>query len=129
MTSKIPSVNIATMFEEYNKSHSAHDKSAPKAMTHYLSSMNFECTKFFYSVHNFPSSEMYHYLTKTVVSRQAPRELSGAGAPSMLDGDVLARIRLFTMQSDTVPLTLVLNIEVRNPSSGQTFDIRFPTQI
>ncbi len=69
MTSKIPSVNIATMFDQYNKSHCAVDRSARTAVEHYLSSMNFERVKFKYSVHNFPSSEMHQYLTKTVMGR------------------------------------------------------------
>jgi hypothetical protein len=49
---------------------------------------------------------------------------------SMLDGDVLARFRLFTLTHESTghkPI-LVFNIQVFNQSTKQLFDVRFPTQ-
>lgn len=56
---------------------------------------------------------------------------TGAGVAPMMDSDILARFRIFTLRDESrdIGLTLIFNIIVRNPNTGQTFDIRFPTQI
>jgi hypothetical protein len=102
-TSMFASVNLGTLYEEYNKSHCAVDSGAASASQHFMTDMNFESFDFRYSVHNLSSADMHHILTKTVVSRQAPREYLSAQTQSgsMLDGDVLARFRLFTITHES----------------------------
>jgi hypothetical protein len=130
-TTMFASVQMQLLFEEYNKSHAAIDRSHASAMQHYMCNFNFDMLEFRWSVHNMSSADMHHTLTKTVASKQAPREyMQSQGGAQMVDGDVLARFRLFAMMdtSQSPPQKiLVLNIQVMNQSTHQMFDVRYPT--
>lgn len=127
------SVSLQLLYEEYNKSHAAVDRSSMQASKHYMSSIEFDQFDFGYSVHNLSAADMNYTLTKTVSSKQAPREyMQSQTGHSFVDGDVLARFRLFTMmdESQSPPKeTLIFNIQVMNQSTHQLFDVRYPTQV
>ena len=98
-----------------------------------MSNIEFDKFDFGYSVHNLSSADMNYTLTKTVSSKQAPREyMQSQTGHAFVDGDVLARFRLFTMMDEShtpAKKTLIFNIQVMNQSTHQLFDARYPTQV
>jgi hypothetical protein len=136
VTTMFPSVDLSSLFEEYNRSHAAVDRFSGKshAKSFYQPDVDLAQFDFSWSVHNIQSAEMNHILTKTIVTKQPPREfasVSGAGQqPVMSDGDIISRFRIFAFEDEAkgIKRTLVLNVQVFNQTTKQMFDVRFPTQ-
>lgn len=127
LTSHIPTYDIESLFEEYNRAHQAVDDKR-SASQQFMCTFGVDEVQYRWSVLNLESAKMHHILTRAIPSASGSKEFAGASGAPAVESEVVARLRLFYMGAGA-ERTLVFNVQVFHSTTRAMCDVRFPTRV